>query len=452
LSVKHSETIVAIATPPGKGGVGIVRVSGPLSQSIATTILHYQPKLRYAHYSPFYNKQGEVLDEGIALFFKGPHSFSGEDVLELQAHGGPVVLDRLLSCIIALGARQAEPGEFSKQAFLNNKIDLSQAEAIADLINAESEQAARSALRTMQGALSNHIHGLLDRLIQMRVFVEAALDFPEEEIDFIAESSLLQDLEGLSHDMDTLIAQAGQGVVLQEGMHVVIAGPPNAGKSSLLNALSGRDSAIVTALAGTTRDLLKEHIHIDGMPLHVMDTAGIRESDHVVEQEGIRRAKQAMAQADLILYVYDGCDKNKPLTFEQSMPAEMTTIPSMTIVNKIDLLGDKEQCVQENGKTTLYLSAKETLGIDLLKDALKKHMGYNRASENDFSARRRHIDCLQCTNDHLKKGLLVMKKHGSAELLAEDLRCAQEKLAEITGEFGSDDLLGKIFSSFCIGK
>jgi len=451
-----TETIAAVATAQGRGGVGIVRVSGPLAGALARAICQRELKPRYAHYGPFFSEAEQVLDEGLALYFPGPNSFTGEDVLELQGHGGPVVLDLLLRRCLQLGARLARPGEFSERAFLNDKLDLAQAEAIADLIEASSEQAARNALRSLQGEFSRRVHGLTERLINLRIYVEAAIDFPEEEIDFLADGHVLNLLDGVRADLAAVLREAGQGALLRDGMTVVIAGRPNAGKSSLLNALAGREAAIVTDIAGTTRDILREHIHIDGMPLHVVDTAGLRDTQDQVERIGVERALKAIGEADRILLVVDATAPEAADPFalwpefldQRPDPARVTLIR-----NKADLSGEAvglEAC--NDGHITLSLSAKSSAGLDLLRDHLKSCMGYEQTAESSFSARRRHLEALRQAAGHLEHGHAQLTLAGAGELLAEDLRMAQQALGEITGAFSSDDLLGRIFSSFCIGK
>ncbi|MEK8082008.1 tRNA uridine-5-carboxymethylaminomethyl(34) synthesis GTPase MnmE [Pseudomonas sp. XK-1] len=450
------ETIAAVATAQGRGGVGIVRVSGPLAGQLAQAICQRQLQPRYAHYGPFFADAQQVLDEGLALYFPGPNSFTGEDVLELQGHGGPVVLDLLLRRCVQLGARLARPGEFSERAFLNDKLDLAQAEAIADLIEASSEQAARNALRSLQGEFSRRVHGLTERLISLRIYVEAAIDFPEEEIDFLADGHVLGLLDGVRADLDGVLREAGQGALLRDGMTVVIAGRPNAGKSSLLNALAGREAAIVTEIAGTTRDVLREHIHIDGMPLHVVDTAGLRATEDQVERIGVERALKAIGEADRILLVVDATapEADDPFALwpefldQRPDPAKVTLIR-----NKADLSGEAialEAC--NDGHITISLSARSTEGLDLLREHLKACMGYEQTAESSFSARRRHLEALRQAATHLEHGHAQLTLAGAGELLAEDLRMAQQALGEITGAFSSDDLLGRIFSSFCIGK
>ncbi|OED43444.1 tRNA uridine-5-carboxymethylaminomethyl(34) synthesis GTPase MnmE [Endozoicomonas sp. (ex Bugula neritina AB1)] len=455
LSAIHKDTIAAQATAPGRGGVGIIRVSGPDALKVAREVLKTEPKPRYAHYSAFYDEQGEVLDEGIALFFPNPNSFTGEDVLELQGHGGPVILDLLLRRILALGIRQAGPGEFSERAFLNDKMDLTQAEAIADLIDSSSEQAARSALRSMQGAFSKRVNALVESLIQLRIYVEAAIDFPEEEIDFLADGKVSGDLNLIIDDLGVVIREAGQGAIQREGMSVVIAGRPNAGKSSLLNALAGRETAIVTDIAGTTRDVLREHIHIDGMPLHVIDTAGLRETNDKVEQIGVERAFREIEEADRVLLMVDG-SQTTSMNPHDIWPEFVDRLPSrekLTIIrNKIDLTGEQSGIESADGVPVVRVCAQEEDGLKALREHLKACMGYEGALEGGFSARRRHLDALRRAGEFLDNGRLQLVHMGAGELLAEDLRHAQKTLGEITGAFSSDDLLGRIFSSFCIGK
>lgn len=469
-SVSATDTIAAIATPPGRGGVGIIRVSGPAARSIANTICGRHLEPRHATYGPFFEQaEGapQIIDQGIALFFPGPHSFTGEDVLELQGHGGPIILDCLLREVIRLGVRQARPGEFSERAFLNDKLDLAQAEAIADLIDSASEQAARNALRSLTGAFSDKINVLLEQLITLRLYVEAAIDFPEEEIDFLADGKIASALQKVIDAVATVLFTARQGSLLREGMTVVIAGAPNAGKSSLLNALAGRETAIVTAIAGTTRDVLREHIQIDGMPLHIIDTAGLRDSPDEIEQEGIRRAWREIEQADHILLVVDGCsaDTNLPLDPAQlwpaSAPVSLGQQPITVVRNKCDISGHAPGInnpgitrpqIAEGATSTIDLSAKTGAGIDVLRNHLKNSIGYQAGIEGTFSARRRHLDALERTLIALHAGQQQLLTQNAGELLAEDLRLAQQSLGEITGKFTPDDLLGRIFSSFCIGK
>ncbi|HHT7629265.1 tRNA uridine-5-carboxymethylaminomethyl(34) synthesis GTPase MnmE [Pasteurella multocida] len=450
------ETIVAQATAPGRGGIGILRVSGPKAVEVAHAVLGKCPKPRMADYLPFKDSDGNVLDQGIALYFKAPHSFTGEDVLELQGHGGQVVLDLLLKRILQLeGLRLARPGEFSEQAFLNDKLDLAQAEAIADLIDASSEQAARSALKSLQGEFSNKVNQLVDSVIYLRTYVEAAIDFPDEEIDFLADGKIEAHLNDIITQLDHVRSEAKQGSILREGMKVVIAGRPNAGKSSLLNALAGREAAIVTDIAGTTRDVLREHIHIDGMPLHIIDTAGLREATDEVERIGIVRAWSEIEQADRILLMLDSTEADNQ-DLEKVRSEFLTKLPSnipVTIVrNKADLSGENEGIVEQNGYTVITLSAKTQQGIALLREHLKQSMGYQTNMEGGFLARRRHLEALEQAATHLQQGHVQLTQFYAGELLAEELRRVQNHLSEITGQFTSDDLLGNIFSSFCIGK
>ncbi|MDR0278969.1 MAG: tRNA uridine-5-carboxymethylaminomethyl(34) synthesis GTPase MnmE [Paucimonas sp.] len=451
------ETITAIATAQGRGGVGIVRISGPLASQAGQAITGRSLTPRHAHYGPFRSEDGLVLDEGIALFFPGPNSFTGEDVLELQGHGGPVVLDMLLQRCVQLGCRLARPGEFSERAFLNDKLDLAQAEAIADLIEASSAQAARNALRSLQGEFSRRVDNLTERLISLRIYVEAAIDFPEEEIDFLADGHVLGMLDGVREDLAGVMREAGQGALLRDGMTVVIAGRPNAGKSSLLNMLAGREAAIVTDIAGTTRDILREHIHIDGMPLHVVDTAGLRDTEDHVEKIGVERALKAIGEADRVLLVVDATalEASDPFALWPEFLDQRPRPDKVTLIrNKADLTGESIGMEQsEDGHVTITLSAKAPdMGLDLLREHLKACMGYEQTAESGFSARRRHLEALRHASASLEHGREQLTLAGAGELLAEDLRQAQQALGEITGAFSSDDLLGRIFSSFCIGK
>jgi tRNA modification GTPase len=445
------ETIVSIATPPGRGGIGVIRVSGPGVTDITQIITKTLPEVRKAHYTAFYGENDEVLDQGIALYFKAPHSFTGEDVLELQAHGGPIVLQWLIDRVVKLGARLAKPGEFSQQAFLNDKLDLAQAEAIADLIDASSDQAARSALKSLQGEFSQQIEQLVEGLIQLRLYVEAAIDFPEEEIDFLSDGHVAGQLHQLMQKMNQVLQSAQQGVLLREGMSVVILGRPNAGKSSLLNALSGKESAIVTDIAGTTRDIVKEHIHIDGMPLHILDTAGLRETGDEVEKIGIARAWQAIEGADRVLVMVQAgteIDAQDQAILDK-LPKKL---PITLIQNKIDLVNLQPGLVEKSGYTEIYLSAKHKFGLDLLTQHLKQSMGLAQTTEGVFMARKRHLDALNIAQKAMINAQYQLEHFAAGELVAEDLRLAQNALSEITGRFSSDDLLGRIFSSFCIGK
>ena len=451
-----SDTIVAQATPPGRGGVGILRISGPKAQEVAQAVLGKLPKARYAEYLPFLANDGSTLDEGIALFFPNPHSFTGEDVLELQGHGGPVILDLLLKRILEIsGVRIARPGEFSERAFLNDKLDLAQAEAIADLIDASSEQAAKSAISSLQGVFSKKVNSLVESLIHLRIFTEAAIDFPEEEIDFLSDGKIEAELNQVIQRLNEVRQEAKQGSLLREGMKVVIAGRPNAGKSSLLNALAGRDAAIVTNIAGTTRDVLREHIHIDGMPLHIIDTAGLREASDEVERIGIERAWQEIEQADRVLFMVDSTttnETNPEKLWPEFIDRLPKNIPVTVIRNKADLTGEALGYSEKEGYALIQLSARTGEGVTLLREHLKQAMGFSSSTEGGFLARRRHLQALEKAAEHLNNGQYQLITFHAGELLAEELRLAQEALSEITGEFTSDDLLGRIFSSFCIGK
>jgi len=446
-----TETIVALATPPGHGGIGVIRISGALAGKTAAQILGHIPKPRYAEYTPFKGGEGEIIDEGIALFFPSPNSFTGEDVLELQGHGGPVVMDRLLSTILKDDEiRAANPGEFSERAFLNGKMDLAQAEAIADLIEASSVEAAKSAVRSLHGEFSEKIDLLIEKLTELRIYVESAIDFPEEEIDFLADGEVQQRLTDVAQKLQQVQHSAQQGNILREGMNIVLAGQPNAGKSSLLNALAGEESAIVTEIAGTTRDLLKREVNIDGMPLHITDTAGLRISNDLVEQEGIRRAWEAIEGADRVLLLVDD-----QVGFGEQDEAILEQLPEglgVTIIhNKIDLTRSDPVIDESGNRARIGLSAKEGIGIDILRTHIKESMGYRGHGEGSFMARRRHLEAINHAQHNLNVGQNLLDQ-GSGELLAEELRLAQIALGEITGEVSSDELLGKIFSSFCIGK
>lgn len=447
----NNETIAAIATPPGQGGVGIVRVSGPDAKTIALAILSKIPEARVAEYLPFKDAKGDVLDYGLALYFPNPHSFTGEDVLELHAHGGPFVLDLILKEVISKHVRLARPGEFSERAYLNDKIDLAQAEAISDLIEAGSEQAARSASRSLQGVFSKWVNDTVEALTQLRIYVEAAIDFPEEEIDFLADEHINDEVLRLLADLENVIKNAQQGQLLREGMRIVLAGQPNTGKSSLLNALAGKESAIVTDIPGTTRDVLREEINIDGLPLHIIDTAGLRESIDIVEQEGMRRAWEEINQADCVILLLD--DRNGFTIQEEAILSQLPSDLSVIEVhNKIDLSGKEPGKTTENKKTIISISAKKDIGVELIREHLKQSVGFKTQTEGIFMARRRHIDALLKAQEHVQTGYQQLKIRHAGEILAEELRLAQISLGRITGELSSDDLLGKIFSSFCIGK
>lgn len=445
-----ADTIAAIATPPGRGGIGIVRLSGPAARRIAESMLGKLPPPRHASFVHFLDNSGQPIDQGLALFFPAPHSFTGEDVLELHGHGGPVILDMLLGRALELGARPARPGEFSERAFLNGKLDLAQAEAVADLIEAGSETAARSALRSLEGEFSRRVHALVEGLTRLRLYVEAAIDFPEDEIDFLADERVIQELDMLEHDIRQLQESARQGCLLHDGMTVVLAGPPNAGKSSLLNALAQSETAIVSPIPGTTRDVLRERIHINGMPLHIVDTAGLRESRDAIESEGIRRAREQMERADRVLLVLDDTvGGSQPVDVEKFLPPNL---PRSVIRNKIDLSRRAPGITKISGSVEIALSAKTGAGLDVLRQHLKESMGFQPAGEGTFIARRRHLDAIRRAQEHLAQGKVQLKESRAGELLAEELRLAQQALSEITGEFTPEDLLGRIFSSFCIGK
>jgi tRNA modification GTPase len=448
------DSIVAIATSPGRGGVGIVRISGPAVTEVAQRVLKQLPTVRMASYLPFYDATGQQLDQGIALLFRGPHSFTGEDVLELQGHGGPVVLDLLVKAALACpSVRLARPGEFSERAFLNDKLDLAQAEAIADLIEAASETAARLALASLNGAFSERINQLVEALIHLRIFVEAAIDFPDEEIDFLSDGKIEAELNRVMQQLQQVRREARQGALVRDGMQVVIAGKPNAGKSSLLNALAGRDTAIVTDIPGTTRDLLREQIQINGMPLHIIDTAGLREASDRVEQIGIERAWQAIREADRLLLVQDAsCETLAQAQAWLQQHANELPRQVTLIRNKRDLAGLEAGLTEVEGLTELRLTTKNPQDIDLLRQHLLQAMGFQQGGEGGFIARRRHLDALERADAHLHQGQYQLLEQRAGELLAEELRLAQQALSEITGQFSSDDLLGRIFSSFCIGK
>jgi tRNA modification GTPase len=438
------DTIVAAATPPGTGGVGIVRVSGDKVEAIASAMLGSLPEPRYATHSIFRKATGEELDSGIALYFPGPASFTGESVLEFHGHGGPVVMSMLVDAAVGLGARQAEPGEFTKRAFLNDKLDLAQAEAIADLISSGTEQAARAALHSLSGVFSSAVDALAEQLVRLRMHVEAAIDFPEEEIDFLSDDALLTRLDDCAQSFDELKKQAKVGRVLRDGYRAVIVGKPNAGKSSLLNRLSGEEAAIVTEVAGTTRDILREQINVDGLAVELIDTAGLRDDPDRIEEEGIRRAREALKSADAVLWIQDASGKVAK-NIDEDVPDGAEVI---IVRNKIDVSGDAAG--DQDG--VVYLSAKTGAGIDALNERLRKAAGYRNLGEGAFTTRKRHIDALRRAGAHFDTGRKALEESRAGELLAEELRLAQEALGEITGSVSSDDLLGRIFSEFCIGK
>jgi tRNA modification GTPase len=445
------ETIAAIATPPGFGGIGIVRISGPIVAEIARALLGYVPEPRLASLARFRAEDGGVIDQGIALFFPTPRSFTGEDVLELQGHGGPVVLDLLLRRTLELGARLARAGEFSERAFLNGKLDLVQAEAVADLIESKTQVAARLATRNLQGELSRHVQGLLEGLVRLRTFLEASIDFSDEEIDFIADSQVGGDLKALIDQVQELMKSAHQGRLIREGLNLVITGPPNAGKSSLFNALAGTDAAIITDIPGTTRDLLRQEIQIDGMPLHIVDTAGLRHARDPIEQEGIRRAREQIEQADQVLWIFDGQADPEHKRYDPSTLLA-DRVPVTLVRNKIDLTGWPAGVRDTPPLREIAISARTGAGLDILQSHLKDACGFRGSGHGELLARRRHLDALERTLAHLDAASKVREQTAAIELVAEDLRQAQRSLGEITGELTSDDLLGRIFSTFCIGK
>ena len=442
------ETICALATAIGQSGIGVVRVSGPLSKVIANKVLNVELEPRVAYYGSFYDEESNQVDKGVAIFFPGPHSYTGEDVLELHGHGGTSVLRKLLETVTFFGVRLSEPGEFTKRAFLNGKMDLVQAEAVQDLIQASSDKSALSAVRSLSGEFSEKINQLLSDLIDLRVFVEATIDFSDEEIDFLESHEASTKLEVLKKELLDILDSANQGAILRDGLHVAIAGKPNSGKSSLLNALTKQPSAIVTDIAGTTRDVLKETIHVDGMPLHIIDTAGLHKSDNIIEQEGIRRAHAEINNADVVLLVYDAKDSSPDLSI---LPEAVMGKPIIAIRNKIDLLKAKTEIRQFEDQTEISLSAKFGDGVELLRQALSDIAGYNPESDSTFLARKRHILAIESTLISINSAVGQLEL-GASELVAEDLRQAGMSLGMITGEFSSDDLLGEIFSSFCIGK
>ena len=435
----EKDTIAARATAPGRGGIGIVRISGPEVPRIAVAVTGQVPEPRYATFAPFRDEKGATMDEGLALYFPAPDSFTGEHVLELQGHGGPVVLDLLLGRILGLGARLARPGEFSQRAFLNDKLDLAQAEAIADLINSSTAAAARGAIRSLQGEFSSRVNELLALVIELRVYVEAAIDFPEEEIDFISDEKVQGRLAGVQAKLDDILGHAREGALLTEGASIVLTGKPNAGKSSLMNRLTGRETAIVTDIPGTTRDVIGEALQLDGIPLRLVDTAGIRDSDDRIELEGVKRAQTAMEEADLILHLVDA---------SRDRPPARPGLREILVLNKVDLVADR--ATLPSG--CLRVSALTGEGLDGLKAHLKQHLGLHESEGGGFSARSRHLTALRSAASSLQAGSRVLAEQQAGELLAEELRQCQKHLSGITGEFTADDLLGEIFSSFCIGK
>ena len=452
---RHQQTIAAQATPPGRGGVAIIRVSGPNALTICQQITNKKPTPRIAEYCHFYDQSGQVVDLGLVLYFPNPHSFTGEEVVEFHGHGGPVVADLLLQRILQLGAVIANPGEFSERAFLNGKIDLAQAEAIADLIDSCSKQAARCAVRSLQGDFSKQVTKVVEMVTKLRMFIEAAIDFPEEEVDFLEDDRINSELKRIFTALDELLATAKQGALLREGIHVVIAGKPNAGKSSLLNCLSGREAAIVTEIPGTTRDLLKEQILLEGIPLHIIDTAGLRESDDIVEQEGVRRAWDQIKQSDRILLVVDSSETEEwdpYLLWPQFRKIDLKEKQITVIRNKSDKTGEQPGIRYQGELCLITLSAKQQQGINFLREHLRQVVGAETTTEGGFIARQRHLEALRQARYYLQQAQDQFNHRLAGELLAEDLRQCQQVLGTITGEFTADDLLGEIFSTFCIGK
>jgi tRNA modification GTPase len=449
----RTETIVAAATPPGRGGVGIVRISGPKAPEFAAIVLGELPLPRRATFARFLDGRQEPIDAGLALFFPAPHSYTGEHVLELQGHGGPLVLEALVARLVELGARRAQPGEFTQRAFLNDKLDLAQAEAVADIIDAGSKEAVRAAMRSLQGEFSNMVRGLTDAIIDLRTYVEAAIDFPEEEIDFLADRELTQRFQTVREHFEGVEQSARQGRLLREGMTVVIAGRPNAGKSSLLNRLAGYDAAIVTPIPGTTRDIVRERIDIDGMPLHILDTAGLRHAaNDEVEAEGIRRAQVEMQRANRVLFVIDAAADPAAKAFLEERSRLPSDVPVTLVFNKCDQAVGLPVADTISGPPRVTLSALTGEGLKALRTHLKTCMGYQTLDGGTVSARQRHLDALTRARGHTEEAARQLQERRAGELVAEELRVAQQALNEITGEFTSDDLLGRIFSSFCIGK
>jgi tRNA modification GTPase len=442
--VNSPDTIAAVASAPGRGAVGVIRISGPAVPRIAAGMLGGLPAPRQAQLANFLDAEGRALDEGLALYFPAPASYTGEHVLELQGHGGALVVDLVLKRLLELGCRMARPGEFTERAFLNGKIDIAQAEAIADLIDAGSRAAARAAVRSMQGEFSSRIADLQGHITALRAYVEAAIDFPDEEIDFLSDAALRGRLAAVFDAFESIAAAARQGALLREGLTVVIAGKPNAGKSSLLNRLAGEEIAIVADLPGTTRDVLRQHLNLDGLPLHLVDTAGLRAAVDAVEAEGVRRARHEIQRADRVLYVVD-----------ESIGADLDHLPdaAVTVVfNKIDLTGAAARIDETTDPPQVYLSARTGAGMELLRAHLKSSAGYVNPESGVFAARRRHLDALERARRHAANAADILGSTRAFELFAEDLRLAQRALGEITGEFTSEDLLGEIFGSFCIGK
>lgn len=449
------KTIAAIATPPGTGGVCVIRISGRKARSIGEAVTGITTPPRNAVLCDFHDHAGAVIDQGLLLYFPNPHSFTGEDVVELQGHGGVAVAQAILQATLDAGARLAGPGEFTERAFLNDKIDLAQAEAIADLIDARSQDAVRAANRSLQGEFSKQVTVLADRLLKLRMYIEAALDFPEEEIDFLSEGHIEEKLEAWGADVAALLATARQGRIINDGINLVLAGKPNAGKSSLLNALLGEDRAIVTAQAGTTRDIVRESLVIDGIPVNVLDTAGLRDSEDIAEKEGIRRSHQAISEADIVLLMVDGTTLTSTLerdaisALKSELGGAAPQAKCLVIYNKSDIASQEVQAGFTDG---LWLSAKAGIGLEALKRRISQLAGREERQETVFIARERHVRALEATYQHYQNAIAQMRGYRAAELVAEDLKAAHDSLGEITGKISSDDLLGQIFSGFCIGK
>ena len=451
--MSNTDIIAAIATPPGRGGIGVVRISGPNLQPLAQAILGYIPKQRYASLSKFRDENGLIIDQGIALYFPAPHSYTGEDVLELQGHGGQAIMNLLLSCCLAAGARLAQPGEFTLRAFLNNKLDLAQAESVADIIDASTSEAARCAMRSLQGEFSTAIHTLVQAVTDLRMLVEATLDFPEEEANFLQHGDVHSKLNTIRTQLECVLTSARQGSLLREGSCVVLVGQPNVGKSSLMNRLAGEEVAIVTEIPGTTRDAVRQAINLEGVPLHLIDTAGLRETNDTVEKIGIARTRAAIEKADLALLLIDSCVGAAPEDWAilSSFPAGL---PVIQVFNKIDLLNEAPRIRTAEGGSAIYLSAKTGVGIELLRQKLQEIIGCQPqpVGESLFMARHRHLQALAEAKGRLEKAVEATSDESQWELLAEELRLAQLALSAITGEFSADALLGEIFSRFCIGK
>ena len=448
MASRPSECIAAIATAPGRGGIGVVRISGPNLSPLAAALGGREPQARIAQFARFRDGSGGLIDEGLLLYFPAPHSFTGEDVIELQGHGGPVVMQMLLARCLELGARLAEPGEFTRRAFLNGKLDLAQAESVADLIEASTAAAARSAVRSLTGSFSREVQGLCERLIDLRMLVEATLDFPDEDVDFLIEAKAFERIEVVAAELRAILDRARQGSLLRNGLHVVLVGQPNIGKSSLLNRLAGEERAIVTDIAGTTRDALRETIQIEGIPLHIIDTAGLRDTTDEVERIGIARTWQEIERADVVVRLVDvrAGLTDADAAIDARLPAGVERI---TVFNKVDLLGRQPERTEDAAGISLYLSAKADQGIGLLRDELLRVAGWHRHGEDVILARERHLIALR---EALARVEAALDARHALELMAEELRLAQEAVNEITGEFTPDDLLGVIFSRFCIGK